>query len=123
MRERAKLLGLFVRIMGHLFRLNNLDAAMAVLSGLRSAAINRLRHTFDALTKSELKRLESVEEMLDSSKNYARLREHLRSLGSGQPRVPYLGMFMTCVCCMVLVVLFFWGNATHCLLAVTLPSF
>lgn len=35
--------------------------------------------------------------MLDSAKNYARLRDHLRGLGggAGQPRVPYLGMYLT----------------------------
>ncbi len=55
MRDRAKLLTLFVRLLGALFKLNNLDGAMSILSGLRSAAINRLRFTYDMLPKPEAK--------------------------------------------------------------------
>lgn len=94
-KERAKYLTLFVRVLERLFKMNNLDASLSIMSGLRSAAVNRLKFSYELLGKPEAKKLAVVEDVLESTKNYTKLRTHLQSLPSGQPRVPYLGMFMT----------------------------
>ncbi|KAI9352578.1 ras guanine nucleotide exchange factor domain-containing protein [Obelidium mucronatum] len=111
-KSRAKMIFKFVEVAQELRRLNNFNTLMAVLSGLTSTPIHRLKQTQSVLQlanplqhqqqqheKSDAEQQRCIQTLRDLSnlmspdKSFANYRSALKSVAeSGEPCIPYLGV-------------------------------
>jgi hypothetical protein len=92
-RIRAKLYAKFVDIANILLEFKNFHLLTAMLSGLNSAAVSRLKFTIARLPKNTtalLNRLEEIMSMQSAFKNYRALLSQ-----SMPPAIPYIGVYLT----------------------------
>jgi hypothetical protein len=78
------------------YLLNNFSSLFAILAGLNSSTIHRLRKTWDVLSAKHRTTLEKLDGVIEHSRNHAVYRAALRDamLGSGGV-LPYLGLILT----------------------------
>ncbi len=91
-KNRAKSVVIFIKLAVELRRLGNYSGLTAVLAGLNSSSISRLKSTFkyvDTKTLNELIALETLMSPEMSYKNYRAEFYHAR------PRISYLGVLMS----------------------------
>ncbi|KAI9089827.1 ras guanine nucleotide exchange factor domain-containing protein [Phlyctochytrium arcticum] len=92
-KTRAKVLGKFMKIAQILRNLNNYNTLMAVLAGVNSAAVLRLRQTRKLLqNRQSYREYQALEKLMSSEKSFALYRQTLRK--SDLPCIPYLGVFL-----------------------------
>ena len=74
----------------------NFSSLFAILAGLNSSTIHRLRKTWDALSAKHRATLDRLDGIIEHSRNHAVYRAALRDamLGSGGV-LPYLGLILT----------------------------
>jgi len=65
----------------------------AIVSGLNSAPVYRLRRTWDQVNQRHIAMLESLNKVMHSSKNFSDYREMIHKLNP--PCVPFLGVYLT----------------------------
>ncbi|CAO3624579.1 unnamed protein product [Mucor hiemalis] len=89
--KRVALLQKFMSIAVELRNLNNYNSLMAVLAGINSAAVLRLKQTRQAVsTKKVYKQYQSLERLMSTDKSFSSYRMALKA--SGAPGIPYLGI-------------------------------
>jgi son of sevenless-like protein len=81
--------------------LNNFNAASAIVGGLSSAPVYRLKKTWEHVPKKYINVLETEErELMESRANYAIYRQKMRSIL--EICFPYLGILLSdltvCIC-------------------------
>lgn len=87
---RYKVFEKFIKIAQRLADMRNFNSCFAILSGLNSVAIYRLKMTRKcSLTKT----YQCLTELTSSAQGYKNLRDKLIS-SAGHPCVPYLGLFL-----------------------------
>ncbi|KAI9324097.1 ras guanine nucleotide exchange factor domain-containing protein [Zopfochytrium polystomum] len=91
--KRKKLMVHFISIAEKCRALNNFNTLMAILAGLSTAPIHRLRRTWELVPQRSMQALELLRETMDSTKNFSRYRETLHSVNP--PCVPFLGFYLT----------------------------
>ena len=68
---------------------------MAILAGLSMSPIHRLARTKDHLA-SKIKNMHStLDEVMTSSRNFAKYREYLATIRHSPPCIPFLGLYLT----------------------------
>eukprot|EP00300_Choanocystis_sp_HF-7_P017870 c19860_g1_i3.p1 GENE.c19860_g1_i3~~c19860_g1_i3.p1 ORF type:complete len:444 (+),score=147.18 c19860_g1_i3:123-1454(+) len=92
-KKRANTLTKMIRIAKECEKLQNYNDAKSLVAGIYSAAVYRLKRTWEKLKDRDREALEGVNKLLDGGKNFADLRKHLATLEP--PTIPYLGMFLT----------------------------
>ncbi|GAA5800573.1 hypothetical protein HPULCUR_006009 [Helicostylum pulchrum] len=91
--KRVALLQKFMSIAVHLRNLNNYNTLMAILAGINSASVLRLKQTRQAiLTKKIYKQFQSLEKLMSTDKSFSSYRMALKASSSGTPGIPYLGI-------------------------------
>eukprot|EP00009_Paramoeba_aestuarina_P001298 CAMPEP_0201510600 /NCGR_PEP_ID=MMETSP0161_2-20130828/3219_1 /ASSEMBLY_ACC=CAM_ASM_000251 /TAXON_ID=180227 /ORGANISM="Neoparamoeba aestuarina, Strain SoJaBio B1-5/56/2" /LENGTH=867 /DNA_ID=CAMNT_0047905791 /DNA_START=89 /DNA_END=2692 /DNA_ORIENTATION=- len=90
---RIKMLQKFIRIMEELYKLNNFNGMMEILSGINSSPVRRMKKTFEGIGKSYTKRFTVIENLLAHAHSYRNYRAHLKSIIP--PCIPYLGVSLT----------------------------
>ncbi|KAJ3204388.1 hypothetical protein HK099_001171, partial [Clydaea vesicula] len=92
-KNRAKLLLKFMKIAVCLKSTNNYNTLMALLAGINSTALNRLKLTRKLLEdKTSFKSYLNLEKLMSSEKAFALYRAELKK--SEMPCIPYLGVFL-----------------------------
>lgn len=93
MKKRAKLITRFIEIAEKCRILNNFNTLMAILSGLNASHIHRLKRTWELVLTKNHQILESLNVLMDTSKNRLNYREAVHSVNP--PCVPFLGLYLT----------------------------
>ncbi|KAJ3171932.1 hypothetical protein HDU87_008182 [Geranomyces variabilis] len=92
-KTRAQVLGKFMKIAQVLRNSNNYNTLMAVLAGINSGAVLRLRQTRKFLQERQSYRNhQALEKLMSSDRSFALYRQALRM--SELPCIPYLGVFL-----------------------------
>jgi len=92
-KKRLELIKHFILISEKCLVLNNFNTLMAILAGLSSAPIHRLKRTWAPLTSKLKLELESLRKTMDHASNFAVYRDTLHSVNP--PCVPFLGVYLT----------------------------
>ncbi|KAI9597042.1 ras guanine nucleotide exchange factor domain-containing protein [Syncephalis fuscata] len=92
-RKRAQLIQHFVAIADHCMRLNNYNSLMAILAGLNSAPIHRLKQTQEQVSTETTAVLDLLKARINQANNFSTYRESLHLIDS--PCVPFLGVYLT----------------------------
>lgn len=79
----------FVAVADKCRALNNFNSLTAIISGLNSAPIHRLKRTWEMVNTKTIQTLETLNKIMNSTKNFAEYREMLHSVNP--PCVPFLG--------------------------------
>lgn len=71
--------------------LNNYNSLMAILAGINSASVLRLKQTRQGVaTKKVFKQFQSLERLMSTDKSFSSYRMALKASSSGAPGIPYL---------------------------------
>jgi len=92
-KRRSEMTKHFVLIAEKSKTLNNFNTLMAILAGLSSAPIHRLKRTWAATNNKVKGAADGLRQLMDSSSNFARYRDALHSVNP--PCVPFLGVYLT----------------------------
>ncbi|KAL6053479.1 RasGEF domain containing protein [Balamuthia mandrillaris] len=93
LRKRIKLYTHFVQMAYHLRKLNNFNSLMAVLAGLNSSPVHRLKHTRQGIPQRWKETYEELEQLMASKHAFKWYRETLRF--AELPALPYLGVHLS----------------------------
>jgi hypothetical protein len=87
--NRIRLLASFIELMHELIELGNLQDAIAIIAGLNSASIFRLKVLNSSLKKKVQAKRQRGIDLFSADRGYHALREHLNAKSA--PLIPYLG--------------------------------
>ncbi|RKP13932.1 ras guanine nucleotide exchange factor domain-containing protein [Piptocephalis cylindrospora] len=92
-RKRCAIIRHFTAVGEKCRLLNNYNALMAILAGLNSAPIHRLKRTWDSVSNRSMMTLEGLKALMATSRNFGSYREILHSVNP--PCVPFVGVYLT----------------------------
>ncbi|XP_055348432.1 ras-specific guanine nucleotide-releasing factor RalGPS1-like [Paramacrobiotus metropolitanus] len=92
-RQRADVMGHFVRLAARLFELNNFHSSYAIFAALESCPIARLSLSHQALAKRDRLVWQQLGRVFCSEGNWRAFREYQES--AGYPRIPHIGFYKT----------------------------
>jgi hypothetical protein len=93
LKARGALLKKVLRTAEECRKLNNFNAVFAIVAGLNSASIHRLRKTWDQLSDAQHASFAELGELVSANKSFKVYRDTLH--GINPPCVPYLGVYQT----------------------------
>ncbi|KAI9197088.1 ras guanine nucleotide exchange factor domain-containing protein [Polychytrium aggregatum] len=91
-KRRSYVIKYFIAIADYTRRLNNFNTLMAILAGLNSSQVFRLKRTWELIGKSQ-QTFESLQGIMNQTKNRGAYREALRT--AQPPCIPFLGQYLT----------------------------
>lgn len=92
-KKRATVIKQWVKVARRCLDLNNYDSLMAIVCALDSSNILRLKKTWETLSQKTKGRLEHLRGVVEVSRNYAVLRQHLQN--AVPPCLPFVGIYLT----------------------------
>ncbi|KAG6336113.1 hypothetical protein ID866_2979 [Astraeus odoratus] len=92
-KKRATLLKHFILVADRCRSLHNYSSMVAIVSGLNSPPIRRLKRTWEQVASRQLTQLHACEMTIDSGKNFNNYRSTLAKVTP--PCVPFIGVFLT----------------------------
>ncbi|KAJ3050654.1 hypothetical protein HK102_012227, partial [Quaeritorhiza haematococci] len=92
-KRRSALIKHFILVADRCRALNNFNTLMAILAGLNSAPIHRLKRTWELLSTRAQSILDILRKTMNPTKNFSTYRESLHSVNP--PCVPFLGFYLT----------------------------
>ncbi|CAG8528266.1 3951_t:CDS:10 [Paraglomus brasilianum] len=92
-KKRCNLIKHFVAVAEKCRILNNFNSLTAIISGLNSAPIHRLKRTWEMVNARTIQNLEALNKVMNSTKNFLDYRAQLHSVNP--PCVPFLGVYLT----------------------------
>ncbi|ORX99639.1 ras GEF [Basidiobolus meristosporus CBS 931.73] len=92
-RKRVAVIKHFISIGEKCRNLNNFNTLTAILAGLNSAPIHRLKRTWELINARSIGAFDGLKRLMNSTKNFGEYREELHS--ANPPCVPFLGLYLT----------------------------
>lgn len=92
-KKRANVIKHWAKIGLALLELNNYDSIMSIVCSINSCVVQRLKRTWELVSKKTRARLEELNQVIDISKNYTKLRRRLDAPTSSC--LPFLGIYLT----------------------------
>ena len=83
----------FINLCRHLNEYRNFQSTFAVVGGIMSASVYRLRQTKGMLTEQEVEELEDLRALVSLRHDFGQLRARLNSCDT-IPAIPYVGYFL-----------------------------
>lgn len=74
-------------------QLRNYDSLMAIMASINSSVVQRLKRTWELVSKKTRARLDELDQVCDMSKNYTALRTRLATPVA--PCLPFVGIYLT----------------------------
>lgn len=94
--ERVSAIKYFISLAEKLLSLKNFSSMTAIISGLGSTSISRLRKTWDAVPISYVVKFQKMDNLMSIGKNYSEYRNILRFMETDDdPYLPFLGMYLS----------------------------
>jgi hypothetical protein len=84
----------FINLLDHLFKLNNFQSLMAVLSGLNRVSVSRLTRMWDQVPSRYVELMGYMDEVMSPLNNFKYYRALLAELREKKPIIPYLVVFL-----------------------------
>ncbi|KAF8133461.1 ras guanine nucleotide exchange factor domain-containing protein, partial [Boletus edulis] len=92
-RKRATILKQFISVADRCRSLHNYSSMVAIVSGLNSPPIRRLKRSWEQVSSRHMSQLNACEMTIDSGKNFTNYRSTLAKVAP--PCVPFIGVFLT----------------------------
>lgn len=92
-RKRATVIKQFILVADRCRNLHNYSSMVAIVSGLNSPPIRRLKRSWEQVNSRHLTQLNNCEMTIDSGKNFNNYRSTLAKVAP--PCVPFIGVFLT----------------------------
>ncbi|EME84282.1 uncharacterized protein MYCFIDRAFT_114242, partial [Pseudocercospora fijiensis CIRAD86] len=92
-KSRAAMIKQWVKVAVACLDLNNYDSVMSIMCSINSSPVQRLKKTWDVVSKKTKARLQELDKVTDMSKNYNSLRRRLEAPAA--PCLPFLGVYLT----------------------------
>jgi hypothetical protein len=92
-KKRAALIKHWTKIAHHCLELHNYDSLVAIMSSLNSSVVQRLRRTWELVSRKTRVRLAELDAVVDLSRNQASLRRRLEAPIA--PCIPFIGIYLT----------------------------
>ncbi|KAH7885130.1 ras GEF [Phlebopus sp. FC_14] len=92
-RRRAAIMKQFISVADRCRLIRNFSTMLAIVSGLNSAPIHRLKRSWEQVSSRYMSQLETCETIINSYKNYNNYRTALAAVSP--PCVPFVGVFLT----------------------------
>ena len=92
-KKRAAVIKHWSKVANCCLELSNYDSLMAIMCSLNSSVVQRLKRTWEIVSKKTKARLDELGQIVDISRNHASLRSRLEKPVS--PCLPFLGIFLT----------------------------
>lgn len=93
-KKRIQVIRYFVQVAEKCRQYNNFSSMTAIISALYSSSIHRLKKTWKYVSADTLSHLQSMNKLMNSSRNFNEYRDVLKFIGS-EPCVPFFGVFLT----------------------------
>lgn len=93
-RKRVQIIRYFVHVADKCRQYNNFSSMTAIISALYSSPIHRLKRTWSYVSKDTLTQLQSMNKLMNSSRNFNEYRDMLKFIGS-EPCVPFFGVYLS----------------------------
>lgn len=93
LRGRVRAYTKMIQIAEQMKKLNNFNSLMAILAGLNTSAVYRLKHTRESVPKASLDTLQQLSELMDPGQAYSTYRAVLHDINP--PCIPFLGTYLT----------------------------
>ncbi|KAI6027560.1 ras GEF [Pisolithus microcarpus] len=92
-RRRASVIKQFILVADQCRMLQNFSTMGAIVSGLNSAPIHRLKRSWEQVSSRYMSQLQTCEATINSYRNYNKVRTTLATVSP--PCVPFVGVFLT----------------------------
>ncbi|KAI5989018.1 ras GEF [Pisolithus albus] len=92
-RRRASVIKHFILVADQCRMLQNFSTMGAIVSGLNSAPIHRLKRSWEQVSSRHMSQLQTCEATINSYRNYNKVRTTLATVSP--PCVPFVGVFLT----------------------------
>lgn len=91
--ERTTVIRFILHLIEELLRLNNYMSASALIVGLNTIPVSRLKHSFGQLKRKDQKMMEQYNQLMDPTHSYRNYRTALRA--ASPPSIPYIGLYLS----------------------------
>lgn len=92
-KRRAGVIKYFVQVADYCFSIHNYSSMTAIISGLYSSTIHRMKKTWDLVPQETILMLERLYKLMNSSRNFNEYRDLLNTVSP--PAVPFFGVFLS----------------------------
>ena len=92
-KKRATVIKHWSKVASQCLALNNYESLMAIMCSLNSSVVQRLKRTWEVVSKKTKARLDELNSVVDFSRNHASLRSRLEKPVA--PCLPFLGIYLT----------------------------
>lgn len=93
-RKRVQVIRYFVNVAEKCHQYNNYSSMTAIISALYSSPIHRLKKTWSLVSRDTLSKLQNMNKLMNSSRNFNEYRDMLKFVTS-EPCLPFFGVYLS----------------------------